>query len=301
MKPEPPPILLLGPGGQVGWELRRTLSTLGPLVSVGRRAADHPLDLARPGALAALIDELQPALVVNAAAWTAVDDAEAHPQAARRINAEAVAELGEAAARRGAAVVHFSTDYVFPGEGDRPLREEDPVGPINQYGQTKLAGEKALAESGADHLILRLAWVYGARGRNFLLTMRRLMTERERIGVVADQFGAPTWSRQIGEACAQVLAQCRTGAGFAFGERGGIYHLTAAGQASWHQFAEAIRDGLGLACAVDPLTSDQYPTPARRPAWSVLDSGRLARTFGVAIPHWRQGLALCLEELAASA
>ena len=301
MKPDQPPILLLGPGGQVGWELRRTLSTLGPVVGAGRSGADRPLDLAEPGALAVLIDELRPALVVNAAAWTAVDDAEAHPEAARRINAGAVAELGEAAARQGAAVVHFSTDYVFPGTGDRPLREDDPVGPINLYGETKLAGERALAASGADHLILRLAWVYGARGRNFLLTMHRLMAGRERIGVVADQFGAPTWSRQIAEACAQVLAQCRTERGFAFGARAGVYHLTAAGQASWHQFAEAIRDGLALACRVDPLTSDQYPTPARRPAWSVLDSSRLWRTFGVAIPHWRQGLALCLEELAASA
>ncbi|RTZ71872.1 MAG: dTDP-4-dehydrorhamnose reductase [Gammaproteobacteria bacterium] len=294
-----PTILLLGPGGQVGWELRRTLSTLGSLRTAGREGADHSLDLTRPGALAGLIRSRSPDLVVNAAAYTAVDQAESEPELARRINAEAVGELGRAALEAGCPVVHYSTDYVFSGEGERPWREEDATGPVSVYGHSKQEGERKLADSGADHLILRLAWVYGGRGKNFLLTMRRLMGERSGLSVVSDQFGSPTWSRHIAEATAQVLAQCRTGQGFAFGERQGIYHLTAGGQASWHEFACAIADRLGTKCEVSAITTADYPTPARRPAWSVLDNEKLQRTFSVALPHWRIGLDLCMEELEA--
>ena len=293
-----PTLLLLGSNGQVGWELRRTLSTLGDVRTAARGGADHFLDLRHPGALAELIRSLRPELVVNAAAYTAVDRAESEPELARRINVDAVAELGQVAKEVGCPVVHYSTDYVFSGEGERPWREEDATGPVSVYGHTKLEGEQLLASSGADHLILRLAWVYGRRGSNFLLTMRRLMGERERIGVVADQVGSPTWARQIAEATAQILAQCRAGDGFSFGERQGIYHLTAAGQASWHEFACAIGEGTGAGCEVQAITTNDYPTPARRPAWSVLDNTKLWRTFGVALPHWREGLALCLESLA---
>lgn len=294
---ERPSILLLGPAGQVGWELRRTLSTLGQVTTAGRRGAHHRLDLADIPALEALVRERRPRLLVNATAYTAVDKAEAEPETARRINAEVVGAMGRVAAGIGCPLVHFSTDYVFPGTGSRPWTEEDGTGPLSVYGQTKLEGEQRLAESGADHLVFRLAWVYGARGNNFLLTMRRLMAGRDRIGVVADQMGSPTWARQIAEATAQVLAQCRRDGGFGFGERRGIYHLTAAGEASWHQFACAIGEGLGARCEVDAITTADYPTPARRPAWSVLDNEKLWRTFGVALPHWREGLALCLEEL----
>ncbi len=292
-----PRILLLGPAGQVGWELRRTLSTLGEVITAGRGNAEHPLDLTDGAAIETLLEQLAPRLVVNAAAYTQVDRAEEEPEAARRVNAEAVAVLGRAAARAGFPVVHYSTDYVFPGEGDRPLPESAPTRPLGVYGRTKLEGERALLTSGADCLVFRLAWVYAARGRNFLLTMRRLMAERDEIGVVADQFGSPTWARHVAEATAQVLVQCRDPAGFRFGDRGGLYHMAAAGWASWHEFACAIAEGLGRRCEVRPIDTADYPTPAARPAWSVLDCSRLWRVFGVALPHWREGLRLCLEAL----
>ena len=293
-----PVILLFGAGGQVGWELRRTLSPLGQVETAGRGKVQHPVDLADPTGLEAVVKEVHPSLLVNAAAYTAVDRAESEPEPARRVNAEAVGLMGRLGAELDCPVLHYSTDYVFSGEGVRPWREEDSTEPLSVYGRTKREGEQLLAASGADHLVLRLAWVYSVRGRNFLRTMQRLMGEREEIGVVADQVGAPTWARQIAEATAQILAQCRTAeGGFRFGRRGGIYHLTAAGEASWHEFACAIRDGLGLACEVRPIATADYPTPAARPAMSVLDNGRLRREFGVALPHWREGLALCLEEL----
>ncbi len=293
-----PVLLLFGAAGQVGWELRRTLSPLGRVETAGQGRVQHPVDLADPAGLEALVKQVRPSLMVNAAAYTAVDRAESEPEPARRVNAEAVGLMGRLGAELGCPVLHYSTDYVFSGAGNRPWREEDPAEPLSVYGRTKLEGERLLAASGVDHLVLRLAWVYGVRGRNFLRTMQRLMAEREEVGVVADQVGAPTWARQIAEATAQVLAQCRTAeGGFRFGGRGGIHHLTAAGEASWYEFACAIRDGLGLACEVRPIATIDYPAPAARPAWSVLDNGRLWREFGVALPHWREGLALCLEEL----
>ncbi len=298
MSGQPPRILLFGPRGQLGWELRRTLSTLGEVVSAGRGGADHLLDITDLPALETLVKRVEPQLLVNATAYTAVDRAESEPELARRVNADAVAWLGELGRALDCPVIHYSTDYVFSGKGRRPWREEDEPAPLSVYGHTKLEGEQRLAASGARYLVLRLAWVYGARGSNFLLTMRRLMKERARIGVVADQFGAPTWARQIAEASAQILARCREGEGFSLQGREGIYHLAAAGKASWHQFAEAIREGLALPCEVQAIGTRDYPTPARRPAWSVLDCDKAWRTFGVRIPHWRQGLALCLEELA---
>lgn len=293
------PILLFGHSGQIGWELRRTLSTLGELVTAGVDGADHYLDLTDGAALDALVHELRPVLMVNATAYTAVDKAEAEEKLAYRINAEVVGEMGKLGAEMDIPVLHFSTDYVFSGVADRPWKENDEPAPRSIYGKSKLAGEQALLASRAEHLILRTAWVYGARGRNFLLTMQRLFAEKDRLKVVADQFGAPTWSRLIAEATAQVLAQCKMpNAGFRFGDHSGkVFHLTAAGQASWHEFAQAILEQSKENCELEAIPSTEYPTPATRPAYSVLNNDNLAAVFGVRLPHWRQGLSLCLEEM----
>lgn len=283
------PILLLGSRGQVGFELRRTLAPLGPVIALGR--AD--VDLAEPGALRAAVRVATPALIVNAAAYTAVDKAEGERDLAFRVNAQAPGVLAEEAARSGARLVHFSTDYVFDGAARRPYREDDPTGPLGAYGESKLAGEQAVRDATADHLILRTAWVYAARGRNFLLAMRRLAREREELRVVDDQRGAPTWARAIAEATALMLAR---------GGPPGTYHLSAAGETTWHGFASAIVAHMADAgelprpVAVTPITTADYPTPARRPAYSVLDGAKLAADYRITLPHWRDQFALCLEE-----
>ncbi|WP_456407981.1 dTDP-4-dehydrorhamnose reductase [Thiolapillus sp.] len=295
---EMPLILLFGHSGQLAWELRRSLAPLGEVVSAGVDGANHYLDLTDAAALDALVHELRPALMVNATAYTAVDKAESEQELAYRINADVVGEMGTLGAEMDIPVLHFSTDYVFSGDADAPWKEDDEPQPRSIYGKSKLAGEQALLASRADSLILRTAWVYGARGGNFLLTMQRLFHEKERLGVVADQYGAPTWSRMLAEATAQVLAQCKTPyGGFQFGQHSGeIFHLTAAGKASWHEFAQAILECSGDECVLDPISTEQYPTPAARPAYSVLSNDNLAAAFGVRLPHWRKGLALCLEE-----
>ncbi|WP_456379705.1 dTDP-4-dehydrorhamnose reductase [Thiolapillus sp.] len=299
MNEAPPLILLFGHGGQLAWELRRTLATLGEVTTAGVDNADHYLDLTDGAALDVLVRELRPALMVNATAYTAVDEAESEPELAYRINAEVVGEMGKLGAELDIPVLHFSTDYVFSGIADRPWKEIDEPAPRSIYGKSKLAGERALLASRAENLILRTAWVYGARGQNFLLTMRRLFCEKDRLAVVSDQFGAPTWSRLIAEAAAQVLAQCKTPHGrFQFGRYNGqVFHLTAAGQASWHEFAQAILEQTAEDCTLESISTQQYPTPAARPAYSVLDNDNLAAAFGVRLPHWRQGLTLCLEEM----
>ncbi|WP_457668444.1 dTDP-4-dehydrorhamnose reductase [Thiolapillus sp.] len=293
------PILLFGHSGQLGWELRRTMAPLGAVVSAGVDGADHHVDLTDAEALDILVHELRPALMVNATAYTAVDKAESQEALAFRINAEAVGQMGKLGAELDIPVLHFSTDYVFSGAGDRPWKENDQPDPQSVYGRSKLAGEQALLGSRAETLILRTAWVYGARGSNFLLTMLRLFAQKDRIGVVSDQFGAPTWSRMLAEAAAQVLAQCRTPEGsFSFGlHNGEIFHLTAAGQASWHEFAQAILEMTNEDCIVEAISTEQYPTDAVRPAYSVLNNDSLWDAFGVRLPHWRHGLALCMEEL----
>jgi dTDP-4-dehydrorhamnose reductase len=298
MNHEKPRILLFGHNGQVAWELRRTLAPLGQVVTVGVDGADHDLDLTDPRALDNLVRELKPKLMVNAAAYTAVDQAESEPELAWRLNADVVGEMGRLGAALDCPVLHYSTDYVFSGEGDTPWKENDEPDPRSVYGKSKLAGEQALLGSRADCLILRTAWVYGGRGRNFLLTMQRLFHDRDSLGVVADQFGAPTWSRMIAEATAQLLAQCRTGnGGFSFGEhREEVFHLSSQGQASWYDFARAILDAGSERCELNPLTTGEYPTAAARPAYSVLDNDRLWQVWGIRLPHWREALALCLEE-----
>lgn len=295
-------ILLIGAGGQVGFELRRTLSPLGLLTALDRR----DVDLANADALRACVRAERYDLIVNAAAFTAVDRAEQEPEVARAINAEAPAILAEAAVRAQAVLVHFSTDYVFDGRARRPYVEEDVPNPLGVYGRTKLEGDRAIEASGADHLIFRTSWVYGNRGRNFLLTILRLARERPELKVVDDQLGAPTWSRMIAEATAAVLAQCRFGArriGRDMAEVGGLYNLAAGGQTSWAGFAASIVERAGASPGaprprVSPIPTSEYPLPAARPAYSVLSQEKLDRVFGVRLPEWAQSLEDCFTERA---
>jgi len=296
-------ILVLGGDGQVAWELRRSLATLGEVIAVGRRTEPYALDLTQPDTILPLVEQIRPDWIVNAAAYTAVDKAEQEPELAAAVNAIAPGLLAVAAARVGAQLVHYSTDYVFDGRADRPYREDDVPNPQGVYGRTKLDGEEAIAKAGCDWLILRTAWVYGTRGGNFMRTMRRLAREREELRVVADQRGAPTWSRHIAEATAQVLAQLGDDRA-AWHRACGVYHLTSAGVATWHDFAEAIvahqRTHETIACQhVTAITMADYPTPAKRPGWSVLDNDKLQRAFGVSLPDWRVALAQVQEDLTA--
>jgi dTDP-4-dehydrorhamnose reductase len=295
-------LLLLGANGQVGHELRRSLAPLGHVVAATRdgKLADggecETADFDVPESLAALVERIAPQVVVNAAAWTAVDLAEGEREAAFRANAEAPRLLAEACSRHGARLVHYSTDYVFDGRGTRPYREDDPTAPTSVYGESKLAGEEAIRASGAEHAILRTAWVYAPRGKNFLLTMLRLGAERDRLRVVADQFGTPTSAALIADTTARILAHPSRASG--------TWHLTAGGQASWHGFAEAIFAGaverglLPRAPVVEAISTADYPTPAARPAYSVLDTTKLRRDFGIDLPDWREGLVQALDALA---
>ena len=291
-------ILLLGGNGQVGRELRRSLAPLGGLVVATRDGdgADAVADFDAPQSLTALVARMSPDVVVNAAAYTAVDKAETDVEAAFRINAEAPEAIAKACAASGAWLVHYSTDYVFDGSATRPYREDDATSPLGVYGASKLAGEEAIRASGARHAILRTAWVYAAHGKNFLLTMLRLAGEREELRVVADQFGAPTPAAWIADATAQLLRQHVA--------ESGTWHLTAGGETSWHGFAEAIVEAahasglIARAPRVVAIPTSDYPTPARRPAYSVLDTTRLRGDFGIVPPDWREGLRYTLEELA---
>ncbi len=292
-------ILLTGCDGQVGWELQRALQPLGAVVALDRAACD----LASPERLRSVVRHHAPDLIVNSAAYTAVDRAESEVELAMAVNGAAPAILGEEAATLGAGVVHYSTDYVFDGTKTEPYDEADATGPVSAYGRSKLAGEEALRQSGAAHLILRTSWVYAARGRNFLRTMLRLMREREELSVVSDQVGAPTSARLIASTTATVLARAgrsRDGIQAALRERGGTYHLAAGGATSWFGFAEFIRDH-----SVDParrlrtlrpIATAQYPTPARRPANSRLCTDRLRRAWSVHLPDWTDDVRLCLTE-----
>lgn len=292
-------ILLFGANGQVGHELRRSLAPLGDLVATTRSgtlengAACERADFDAPAALPALIERIAPDIVVNAAAYTAVDKAESDRDAAFRANAEAPARIAEACAASGARLVHYSTDYVFDGSGTRPYREDDPTAPLGVYGASKLAGEAVVRGSGAHHLIFRTAWVYAAHGRNFMRTMLRLAAEREELRVVADQRGTPTSAALIADITAAALSQPSMPSG--------LWHLTAGGETTWHGFAEAIvadahaRGLLTRMPRVVPIETVDYPTPAQRPAYSVLDTARLRSDFGIALPYWRSGLAAVLD------
>ncbi len=289
----PAKILLFGRVGQVGWELRRTLAPLGALVCV-----DFPeVDFTRPDSIRQWIRDAAPDIIVNAAAYTAVDKAESEPALALKINGEAPAVMAAEAKRRGALLVHYSTDYVFDGAKNTPYVEDDAPNPLSAYGRTKLAADQAIAESGGRHLIFRLCWVYGPRGGNFMLTMMRLARERETLRVVRDQIGCPTTSRLIAETTALALQGARAG-GPAEGSSG-VFHLCCSGQTSWHGFASAIvaqMPAAGRKCrTIEAITAAEYPTPARRPAYSVMSCARLARTFGLTLPDWQDGLRLVLE------
>lgn len=292
---ERPRILLIGANGQVGWELRRTLAGLGEVIAASIEGGYGPIvDLLDKGLLAQLVDESRADAVVNAAAYTAVDRAETERDIARRINADAVGELGALLAARGTPIIHYSTDFVFSGASERPYTEDDTPAPLNVYGETKLGGEHALLDSGAPALIFRTSWVYGARGANFLLTMLRLFKEKDELRIVDDQIGSPTWSRMLAEMTALVLYRVLRG-DLDLKEVGGLYHLTGSGQVSWYGFATAILEHTGLDCRLIPITSADYPAPAKRPAYSVLDNTKFQETFGLVMPHWRHSLDQCLE------
>jgi dTDP-4-dehydrorhamnose reductase len=290
-----PRILLIGANGQVGWELRRSLATLGDVVAASIEGEYGPIvDLLDAGLLQRLVEDARPDAVVNAAAYTAVDKAETDQETARRINADAVGELGRLLAARGTPIIHFSTDFVFSGATDRPYREDDEPGPLNVYGETKLGGERALLDSGAKSLIFRTSWVYGKRGANFLLSMLQLLHERDELRVVDDQVGAPTWSRMLAEVTALALYRVLSG-DLDLDRVGGLYHLTGSGQVSWFGFAKAILERSGLDCNLIPIPSTEYPAPAKRPAYSVLDNTKVRDTFGLALPDWQESLDQCLE------
>lgn len=291
-------LLVTGARGQVGWELARSLQPLGEVIALDRQRAD----LGDPAALRSIVEEIRPQVIVNAAAYTAVDKAEQDQAAAQTINAQAPSILAEQAARSGALLLHYSTDYVFDGSKSRPYSEDDAPNPLNVYGRTKLEGERAIAALGRDWLVLRTSWVYSARGGNFPRTMLRLAQERDKLSVVNDQVGAPTSSRFIADATAQIvfraLAERKAGQ-FA----SGVFHLTSAGETSWHGLAEAVIGGArerGAPIRIQQIAGipgSQYPTPARRPMNSRLDLARVQSRFGVTPPDWRTGIELLLDEL----
>ncbi len=295
-------VLVFGGNGQVGQELLRALAPLGTVVATTRSgtlpdgSACETADFDQPQALAPLLDRLAPSIVVNAAAWTAVDKAETERDAAFRANAQAPGVIAHWCAAHGVPLVHYSTDYVFDGQGTQPYPVDAATAPLGVYGASKLAGEEAIRAAGGRHLIFRTAWVYASHGHNFLRTMLRVGAVREELTVVADQVGTPTPAALIADITAQAL---RHPGGLA-----GTWHLTPTGQTSWHGFAEAIfarAVGAGLlerAPRVLPITTAGYPTPARRPAYSCLDTGSLQRDFGVVLPTWQQGLERVIGELA---
>ncbi|MEQ1636144.1 MAG: dTDP-4-dehydrorhamnose reductase [Methylococcales bacterium] len=297
-------ILLIGRLGQVGWELHRALMCLGEVVVVDRLSQPLALDLTDNDSIVRTVAAVKPNVIVNAAAYTAVDKAEQadFSALAMQINGTALGVLAEAAKQCQATLVHYSTDYVFDGNAQMPYVETDMTAPNGVYGRSKLIGEQAIIDSGVDYLILRTAWVYGARGQNFLLTMLRLMRERESLGVVADQIGSPTWSRQIALATALILVQCKGSKGFKLDNKKGIYHLTCAGSASWYGFAHEIYQQarqlgiLQLDVILNPINTVDYPTPARRPAYSVLSGEKLHKVFNIQLPPWQLALTCCLAE-----
>jgi dTDP-4-dehydrorhamnose reductase len=292
-----PTILLTGANGQVGFELTRTLQGLGVLVALDRSG----LDLADLAQVRAVVRQVKPALIVNAAAYTAVDRAESEPELAQRINGVAPGVLAEEAKRLGAPLIHYSTDYVFDGAKDVAYVEGDAANPQNVYGASKLAGERAIADIGGAHLVLRTSWVYGRRGKNFLLTMLKLAAERPELRIVADQYGAPTWSATIATITAHVIAQglavSREDAEW-WHRKSGVYHLTASGSTSWFGFAEAIFEmsALGSKPKVLPITTSEYPVPAKRPANSRLSNDKLTAAFDLFPTDWRAALGLALGE-----
>lgn len=283
-------ILLTGSAGQLGRELKRSLASLGELVACDR----HQLDLSDPKALRATVRKIAPTVIVNAAAFTAVDKAETEPAMADAINATAPGILAEEAKTSGAQLIHYSTDYVFDGTKSTPYAEDDAPAPLSAYGRSKLDGERAITTAGCRHLILRTSWVFGLHGANFMKTMLRLGREHDELRVIGDQFGAPTWTRHLADVTALALARKET--------PNGLYHLAAAGETSWHGYAEAIFAEARNAGLIEKIpevrriTSADFPLPARRPTNSRLDCSRFQRDFGLQLPDWRKGLIDCLAD-----
>ncbi|PCR95167.1 dTDP-4-dehydrorhamnose reductase [Pseudomonas fluorescens] len=292
-------ILLFGKNGQVGWELQRSLAPLGELISMDRHLLNGLQgDLSDPEALRATIRHLRPDVIVNAAAYNAVDKAESEKELATLINTQAVAVMADEALALNALLVHYSTDYVFSGEGDLPWKEDDPVAPLNQYGISKRAGEEAIIASGCSHLIFRTSWVYSTRGNNFAKTMLRLAKEREALNVIFDQLGAPTGADLIADVTAHAILKVKQSADLA-----GIYHLVAGGEVSWHgyashviEFARKIGEPLKVT-EVNPIESTAYPTPARRPLNSRLNTQKLRNNFALRLPEWQSGVNRMLMEV----
>ncbi len=308
-----PRILLTGKTGQLGSELNRLLPKLGEVIAPDRTE----LDLREPGQIRQIVRSTNPQLCVNAAAYTAVDAAETDEANALAVNAKAPRVLAEEAKKIGAVLVHFSTDYVFDGSKKAPYVETDSPNPRNAYGRTKLAGEQGIRESGATHVIFRTSWVYATHGRNFLLTILRLATEREELKIVADQVGAPSCALDLAEATTKIVAGMISDdkSQFAFPEASGTYHMTAAGQTSWYEFAKAILEEAGrapqslpwlasatkgrplIARRVVPISTEEFCSPAPRPVYSVLSNARLRQVFGVALPDWRTQLQRCFSPI----
>jgi dTDP-4-dehydrorhamnose reductase len=285
-------ILISGQHGQVSQALQHSLTGMGELIVLGR----DQFDLSQPQSLRATVREIKPDLIINPAAHTAVDQAESEPELALAINGVAPGVLAEEAATLGIPLIHYSTDYVFDGSKNGPWIESDATNPLGVYGSSKLAGEQAIAAVGGQHLILRTSWVYSLVGRNFLLTMQRLLQEREKLTIVADQIGAPTWAGTIAQSTQQLIERWQTGDAGAWG----VYHLTASGETSWFGFAQAIGQQLieqGKPCAaLEPIPSSAFPTPAARPLNSRLDCSLLQREWGVSQPDWHNALLECLAQ-----
>jgi dTDP-4-dehydrorhamnose reductase len=292
-------LLLLGKGGQVGWELQRSLAPLGEVVALDHDSTEYHADFSRPEALAQTVLSVRPDVIVNASAHTAVDKAESEPELARALNATAPGVLAQTAQQIGALMVHYSTDYVFDGSGSQPWREDDATGPLSVYGRTKLEGEQLIAQHCARHLIFRTSWVYAARGGNFAKTMLRLAKERERLTVIDDQFGAPTGAELLADVTAQAIRDTLRDPG-----KAGLYHLVAGGETTWHGYARFVLEQAQAAgvelkaspAAVDPVPTSAFPTPAKRPHNSRLNTQKLHSTFGLTLPHWQAGVARMLQE-----
>jgi dTDP-4-dehydrorhamnose reductase len=293
-------ILLFGKNGQLGRELQRSLQPLGQVIALDVDSSEHAADFSRPQQLAATVRAVQPDWIINAAAYTAVDQAESEPELAHAINAEAPGILAAEAERLGAWLVHYSTDYVFNGQGEQAWQETDATGPLSVYGQTKLEGEQRIAASGCNHLIFRTSWVYGARGGNFAKTMLRLAAERERLTVIDDQHGAPTGADLIADVTAHAICQALQNPALS-----GVYHLVASGETSWHAYAShvikqarCLRPDLALRVnEIAPVPTASFPTPAQRPRNSRLHTGKLQQAFGLVLPPWQAGVNRLLTEI----
>jgi len=292
-------LLLLGKGGQVGWELQRSLAPLGEVVALDFDSTDFHADFSRPEQLAATVLAVRPDVIVNAAAHTAVDKAESEPDFARKLNATSPGVVAEAAQQIGALMVHYSTDYVFDGSGTKPWKEDDATGPLSVYGQTKLEGEQLVARHCAKHLIFRTSWVYAARGGNFAKTMLRLAKERDKLTVIDDQFGAPTGAELLADITAHAIR-----ATLQDPTKAGLYHAIAGGETTWHGYARFVLEmaqqaGVELKAgpqAVEAVPTSAFPTPAKRPHNSRLDTTKLQTTFGLRLPPWQEGVARMLRE-----